>query len=76
MFFIDLGSFNVRRIKTNEATGLKTIALGSSYRVRWHDVRTAFHENLPMGSKIITRRYTDGQTDSTVVLQASVSFCK
>jgi hypothetical protein len=66
-FCIHLSSLNVRHFVIVEDTGLKSRRRG---HLQQHDLRTEFHKNLPVGSKVIggTDRRTDRQTGDLISL--------
>jgi hypothetical protein len=67
-FCIHLRSLNVRHFGMVEGTGLKVRRQG---HLQWHDHTTAFHKNLPIGSKVISGT----QTDRVVIEKPHFPFC-
>jgi hypothetical protein len=57
-----LTTLNLNIFKVIEAVGLRFIA---SRSLEWHYMRTKFHENLPGGSEVVSRR--DRQADRLVI---------
>jgi hypothetical protein len=58
-----------------EVTGLKVCHRGF---LQWHEVVAKFHENISIVSKVIISggTWANGQADSMVISQASLSFLK
>jgi hypothetical protein len=65
-FCIHLRSLNVRHFGMVKGAGLESRHRG---HLQWHDLRTEFHKNLPIGSKVIRGdTQTDRQTDVLISL--------
>jgi hypothetical protein len=59
ILWIHLKNLNVRHIETVEAMGLK---IRRRSHLQWHDFSAEFHENIPIGLKVISQEHADGQT--------------
>jgi hypothetical protein len=64
-FCIHLRSLKVRHFVMVEGTGLK---VGCQGQLKWHDLPTEFHKNLPIDSKVIKGGHTDRQTADLISL--------
>jgi hypothetical protein len=60
-----LRSLNVSHFGMAEATRLKKWHRG---QLQWHHMPTKFHENSPIGSKVISGGHTEGQADNLISL--------